>query len=171
MWMFERLRARLAQVREAEQQPQTHVPTRHLLAPAPTVGVGPAPARARVVEQIQPDGRLVSGRGPVRVYGLNGSGLPADSIVYITRGYGHFRFRFTIVRSPNGECRAYIREQPAYAGRPADANTTHRLHDHHGHYVCWSPMPHDARAIVKIAGFWAERTARYIATGRRIEAP
>jgi hypothetical protein len=122
----------------------------------------------RVYERVDPDGQLVSARGAARVYALDGPGrrLPDDSILYLPPAQPQMRFRFTIVRCANGDYRAYIREQPNYAGRAADAHSSHRLHDRHGHFICWAPMPRTARGILAVAKLWADRTARYIATGK-----
>ena len=131
-------------------------------------------ARAREYETVNPDGRLVSDRAAVRVWALDSpdAALPDDSILYIPRDYPSLRFRFTFVRCADGSYRAYIRVQPEYRHLQSDMSATHRLQDpHHGYFVCWQPAPRDAIAILKVARLWAERTARYVATGTRLEAP
>ena len=138
-----------------------------------------APARpsvaddARIWERVSPDGSLVSSRGPVTVYALESdrAPLPNGTVLYAPRSSPQMRFRFTIVRCVNGDFRAYIREQPGYGARASDAHTTHRLHDQRGRFVCWSPMPRSAADILKVTRLWADRTARYIATGVALERP
>ena len=131
-------------------------------------------AQAREYETLNPDGRLVSERGAVRVWELDSpdTTLPDDSILYIPRDYPHMSFRFTFVRCADGSYRAYIRAQPEYRHRQSDMSATHRLRDpRNGFFVCWQPAPRDAVTILKVAKLWAERTARYVATGTRLEAP
>ena len=140
--------------------------------PAAPSRQAPAPSRSSSVEHVPPDGRLVSSRAPVPVYALDAQApLPDNRTWYASPAAPHLRFAFTFVRTPNGDCRAYIREQPSYRGRTADAVTSHRLSDHRGHYVCWSPMPRDPVAMLKVTRLWADRTIRYVTTGVRLEAP
>ncbi len=143
--------------------------------PTPEVQhVHQAGGQPRVCELVNPDGCLVSDRGAIRVWRLDppGAPLPSDGVLYITRDYPAMHFRFTLVRCADGSYRAYIRAQPEYGDRSADLNSTHRLSDgRNGFYVCWAPAPRDAQRMLKVARLWAERTARYIATGQRLEAP
>ena len=127
-----------------------------------------------VVERVGADGRLVSRRAPVNIWALPQADLPLpdDTVLYIPPRYPMMRFRFTFVKCADHTYRAYIREQPHYRRRPSDRVTTHRLQDASNRdFVCWSPAPRDAVAILKVARLWADRTARYVATGVRLEAP
>ena len=131
-------------------------------------------SRAREYETVNPDGRLVSDRSAVRVWALDSpdAALPDDSVLYIPRDYTDMQFRFTFVRCVDGSYRAYIRAQPKYRHLQSDMTATHRLQDpRNGHFICWAPAPRDAVSILKVAKLWAERTARYVATGTRLEAP
>jgi hypothetical protein len=137
--------------------------------PADSVG-----AHGGEYEIVDPDGRLVSERGAVRIWVLDPqhATLPNDSILYISRDYPEMQFRFTFARCVDGSYRAYIRSQPNYRGLHSDMAATHRLIDpRNGQFICWQPAPRDAVTILKVARLWAERTARYIATGTRLEAP
>jgi hypothetical protein len=127
---------------------------------------------ARVFQTVGPDGQLVSERGAIRVYALDRphTPLPDYTIVYAPPSDPQMRFRFTIVRCANGDFRAYIRQQPGYGSRATDAHSTHRLRDARGHFVCWQPMPKTAADILRVTRLWADRTARYITTGTRLEA-
>src|SRR5207248_376386 len=69
-------------------------------------------SRDRVVEQVEPDGRLISARAPIRVYAVQGpfARLPDYSVLYVSTQHPRMRFRFTIVRVGSGgsaEYRAY----------------------------------------------------------------
>lgn len=78
------------------------------------------------------------------------------------------RYQFS-VEPAGGAWRAYILEQPPYRGRADDAHTTHRLSDGGRHYVCWSQSLATAEAAASVARIWAQRTDRYIATGKSFE--
>src|SRR5262245_48181596 len=78
-------------------------------------------------------------------------------------------FTFNLVKQPDGEVRIYILDGPSYGYRATNGHSTHRYFDtHHRPYVCidHSLRPtnlHDARSWAR---YWADKTARYIKTGR-----
>jgi hypothetical protein len=120
-----------------------------------------------IVERIQPDGRLVSSLAAIPIFALPepGAPLPDHRTVYRTRGSG-FLFAFTFVRWADGTYRAYIRQQPPYGTRSANALVTHRNGDAARRpYICWTPAPRAAVDVLKVARHWAERTERYIRYG------
>ncbi|MBX3451339.1 MAG: hypothetical protein KF777_17355 [Planctomycetaceae bacterium] len=81
---------------------------------------------------------------------------------------GQNYFGFSYESQPSGEVRAYIESQPSYQGRPTGGHDTHRYYDGRN-YICMGNCPptnlSDAIAYSKA---WAERTERYIRTGKEI---
>lgn len=76
------------------------------------------------------------------------------------------RYRFHLRRAKEG-WRAYILDQPDYAGRAADLSTTHRNFDcDRGQYfVDRQPAPQRRDAARAVAALWAEKTTRYCCYG------
>jgi hypothetical protein len=87
-----------------------------------------------------------------------------------TFGIDDSRYVFSFEQRPAGDWRAYIIDQPGYAGRPTDAAATHRLTDQADgrRYVCWTERLATLTDAMKVAEGWARRTHRYVATGRPI---
>lgn len=85
---------------------------------------------------------------------------------YRTRdGLAYFHFSFE--EADDGTWRAYIDQQPSYAGRATDAHSTHRLSDGDRKYVCWTSSLRSLNEAKKVAAFWADKTQEYIRLGRR----
>lgn len=88
-------------------------------------------------------------------------------IPYTTNDGGGY-FLFSIERVGGG-CRVYIEDQPSYERRSENTLIIHRLSDGSRRYICWAggiPTWADAEDV---ATAWAERTRRYILTGKRFE--
>lgn len=62
--------------------------------------------------------------------------------------------------------RAYVQGSPAYGDRPSDANSTHRLRDEHGAYVCWDSAVNSLSECQGVAALWADCTENYRRSGR-----
>lgn len=88
---------------------------------------------------------------------------PGDVDYHTLDGTAIYRFR--IARIGNA-WRTHIVAQPAYAGRPTDANATHRLGLGTANpYICWTPEPTSEGHATDVARLWAEGTQRYIDLG------
>jgi len=61
--------------------------------------------------------------------------------------------------------RAYVQDSPAYGDRPSDAQSTHRLRDEHGAYVCWNSATSSLSECQGVAALWADCTENYLGTG------
>lgn len=84
---------------------------------------------------------------------------------YRTRD-GRVDYGFDILEQGPNDWRVYIKSQPSYQGRAEDADSTHRLSDSRGVYVCWTDPITSETAAKTVAASWAEGTQRYIGTGR-----
>lgn len=116
-------------------------------------------------DAIGPQHRLVS-RGIILMTAFDPvtDVLPPNVAWY--RASGGHKFVFVPVRLPGGHFRAYIRRQPGYGTRSTAATAVHRLQDRHGHYICWTPEPTSAEALLKLMRIWSECTVTYIMTGQ-----
>lgn len=83
-------------------------------------------------------------------------------------GFGNL-YEFSFERQEDGTYRAYIVDQPSYGNRDAKSTTTHRLIDGNRHYVCWDTPLKSLEEAKKVAAAWADRTDRYILTGKRFD--
>jgi hypothetical protein len=90
--------------------------------------------------------------------------IPGTLVYYPLDASTHFRFRFA--REASGEIRVYILEQPAYGARDRSLRMTHRLGDHHPHFICFEPPPRSTDEARRVARAWSELTLRYIRTGK-----
>ncbi|MBL8310667.1 MAG: hypothetical protein JNL19_09625 [Burkholderiales bacterium] len=88
----------------------------------------------------------------------------SDTYSYTPPSGGKYRFQ---LREVNGEWRAYILEQPGYAGRASDGHSSHRYYDsaRSQYYVCWEPAPRTKEAARAVSKLWAEKTTRYCRHG------
>lgn len=84
---------------------------------------------------------------------------------YRTKSGGSY-FSFSYEQQRNGEVRAYITSQPSYQGRATDAHSTHRYGVGSRPYICFGSTPTNLSAAVEGSKTWAERTERYIRTGK-----
>jgi len=79
-------------------------------------------------------------------------------------------FTFNLVKQPDGEVRIYICNAPSYGSRQTDGHSTHRYFDSGNglHYVCVekSLCPTNFDDARSWARYWANKTAKYIKTGR-----
>lgn len=89
------------------------------------------------------------------------------NIPYVTND-GTGQYSFSIERT-NGLHRVYIENQPSYNRRAANSIITHRIPDGQRHYICWSTSITSWKMAEDVCSLWAERTQRYIQTGKRFE--
>lgn len=77
-------------------------------------------------------------------------------------------YQFSFEEQADGSYRAYIIAMPAYGGRSTDGSVVHRLHDErtNRYYVCWNTALYSLAEIKAVAAGWAQRTDRYIRTGK-----
>ena len=80
-------------------------------------------------------------------------------------------YGFSLERQSDGAWRAYIESAPSYGLRSGDQNLTHRLRDGSRWYVCWTGRFETETQARAVASRWADRTQRYIRTGKRFEEP
>lgn len=81
---------------------------------------------------------------------------------------GQSYFSFSYEAQPSGEVRAYIESQPSYQTRPTGSHPTHRYNDGR-YYICMGDHPpSNLNDAIKYSKSWAERTERYIRTGKEI---
>lgn len=79
------------------------------------------------------------------------------------------KINWSFVRIPKPtEYRAYIIESPSYCNRNSSTHRTHRVPDGNEYYVSWCSSVKDFDSMVAIAKTWADRTQRYIETGKDI---
>ena len=86
-----------------------------------------------------------------------------------TTNDGTGQYSFSIERT-NGLHKVYIESQPSYQNRATDAHSTHRLSDGQRKYICWSTPIETWKMAEDVCALWAERTHRYIRTGKKLEA-
>jgi hypothetical protein len=130
----------------------------------PTDSADRQPSTTPQLIEYAPSGAIVA--SPVPAFAYAGQGpLPPQATSYKTE-YGGDLYRFTFCHV-SGVYRAYIRQQPDYRGRPADAHATHR----HGpggapaRWVCIDPEPTNLEDMLVVARWWAECTSYYIRHG------
>ncbi len=83
-----------------------------------------------------------------------------------TASDGKSNFRFELCELPES-WRIYICQQPSYGKRAADASIVHRLATGPRNYICWTGKIATRGQAEALARLWADKTAEYIATGRR----
>jgi hypothetical protein len=76
-----------------------------------------------------------------------------------------YTFTFAYVTEAHS-WRAYVQDCPAYGDRLSDAQSTHRLRDEHGAYVCWDSEISSLSECQGVAALWADCTENYLGTGR-----
>lgn len=80
-------------------------------------------------------------------------------------GRDYFLFRFD--QMPH-EVGIYVLKHPGYGSRADGGHASYRYVDSNGeHYICWDGPCRNMTEAHQIAKVWAERTQRYIRTGRR----
>ena len=80
-------------------------------------------------------------------------------------------YGFSLERQSDASWRAYIDSAPGYGLRSSDQHSTHRLRDGNRWYVCWTGRFQTETDARNVAALWADRTQRYIRTGKRFEEP
>ena len=82
-------------------------------------------------------------------------------------GDAYFNFRYE--GQSDGTVRTYIEGQPSYGSRPDDGHSTHRYDAATQPHICHGEHPPTTLDdAIKYSKSWAERTERYIKTGKEI---
>jgi hypothetical protein len=94
------------------------------------------------------------------------SHLPPNEIFRTRISAYHFAFEFA--RQPTGKIRIYINEQPHYAGRSHDLQSTHRYFENGRYYICIRDHLEPVNVVEARdwATYWASQTVHYIQCGR-----
>lgn len=93
------------------------------------------------------------------------------TVLFYRTTYNPTDYGFEFKRLADGTWRVYIVSQPSYGTRPAGQHRAHWLSENGRRYVCWTGTLHTLEEAKTVAAEWADRTQRYIATGKRIEEP
>ena len=123
------------------------------------------PRKGRGFRQKQPMnfGRLVK---QILIYLFANLRQPmSTNVTYYRTRDGRADYKFSFEQQSADAWRAYIVDQPPYAGQPDDAHSTHRLSDGGRKYVCWTSPLRTLEEAKQVAAFWADKTQEYIRTG------
>lgn len=77
-------------------------------------------------------------------------------------------FSFSYEKQSDGEIRVFIESQPDYQGRETNGHATHRYGVSSDRpHVCYDPPPENLKDAIEISKVWADKTEKYIDTGKK----
>lgn len=165
-WLYKRYQRKQDERRRARRA-QSRAQTRPAPAPAPRPAPTPAPPAARVTA------RPAAPAAPV-ARPLTPPVRSGETITYYAAAATPTEdneYRFEICQA-GGRWRAYIKRTPSYGSRDTGAVVSHWHYDSaKGKYVCIAGGdPASMDELLEKTMRWADRTQRYIRTGRDMNA-